>query len=106
MMAEVGGYCFWHPENDYFTGQKLIPTGPAIDIEELPLSFELNNQLTEWIEFYEDNTGRIRFLSTKENHTNNFDILGRQLWQLVKEELAGKYKVVYYSELEEKVLNE
>lgn len=107
MMAEIGGHCFWHPKNDYSAEWKLyLPTGGVIDIEELPLSWELNNQLTEWMEFYEENTGRIRFLSTKENHANNFDIVGRQLWQLVKEELASEYNVVYYSELEEKIIDD
>jgi hypothetical protein len=103
MMAELGGYCFWQPRNDYSAEWKLyIPTGAAIDIEDLPLSWEINNQLTEWVEFYEENTDEWGVLSGLDK--DNFDIVGRQLWQLVKEELASEYNVVYYSELEQKVL--
>lgn len=102
MMAELGGNCFWHPKNDYSAEWKLyLPTGAAIDIEDLPLSWELNNQLTEWVEFYEDNSFTNKF---DELAINNFDIVGRQLWQLVKEELVGEYNVVYYSEVDQKVL--
>lgn len=107
-MAEFEGKCFWQPKNDYSAEWKLwLPTGAAIDIEDLPLSWELNNQLTEWVEFYDehfDNTKLIS-LAKKEVAKDNFDILGKHLWQLVKEELAGEYNVVYYSELEKKVLD-
>lgn len=100
MMAEFGGNCFWYSKNDYLIEWKL---GLPINIENLPLSWELNNQITEWIECFETNIFTKKFNRLA---INNFDMLGRQLWQLVKEELAGKYKVVYYSELEKKVLDE
>lgn len=103
MKAELEGQCFWHSENDYSAEWKLWLFNRRLCIEELPLSWELNNQLTEWIEFYEDNSFTYKF---DELVINNFDIVGRQLWQLVQEELAGKYKVVYFSELERKVLDE
>lgn len=100
MMAELGSNCFWHPKIDYFTGWKLeLP----INIEDLPLSWELNNQLTEWVECFETDIFTKKFYKLA---INNFDILGKQLWQLVKEELASEYKVVYYSELEKKVLDD
>jgi hypothetical protein len=106
MMAEIGGNCFFQPKNDYSAEWKLyIPTGGAIDIEDLPLSWELNNQLTEWVEFYEENFN-VFIEGFPVEIINNFDILGKQLWQLVKEELASEYKVVYYSELEKKVLDD
>ena len=95
-MAEVGGYCFWS-----CTSREDCWKHTALPIEQLPLSFELNNQITEWAEFYEEYIDNTTLLSLAKD---NFDMLGRQLWQLVKEELAGKYKVLYYSELEQKVL--
>lgn len=105
MMADLGGHCFWHPKTIYSAKWKLyLPTGAAINIEDLPLSWELNNQLTEWVDNlqYEDN--EVLESIPPELFSNNFDMLGRQLWQLVKEELKDKYKVVYYSEVEQKVL--
>ncbi len=102
MMADVSGHCFWlcdHPDKEYFKHTLL-------EIEELPLSFQLNNQLTEWVDNlqYEDEECLEPILP--ELFSNNFDMLGKQLWQLVKEELADEYNVVYYSELEQKVLDD
>ena len=103
-MAELEGHSFWlcdYPDRDYLK-HTLLP------IEELPLSFELNNQITEWVKFYDYYFAEIVLLSKAKElvYKDNFDMLGRQLWQLVKEELAGKYKVLYYSELEQKVLQD
>lgn len=102
MMADVSGHCFWlcaHPDKEYFKHTLL-------EIEELPLSFQLNNQLTEWVDNlqYEDEECLEPILP--ELFSNNFDMLGKQLWQLVKKELADEYNVVYYSELEQKVLDD
>ena len=49
MMAELEGNSFWscdYPDRDYLHGA-------ALPIEDFPLSYELNNQITEWVEFYE-----------------------------------------------------
>lgn len=102
-MAEVGGYCFWlcDSKEDYWK-HTALPT------EDLPLSFELNNQLTEWEEFYEEYFDNTTLLSLAKRPVakDNFDVVGKQLWQLVKEELKDNYKVIYYSEVEQKVLDD
>ena len=102
MMADVSGHCFWlcdYSDKEYFKHTLL-------EIEELPLSFQLNNQLTEWVDNLQYEDEECLEPIPPELFSNNFDMLGRQLWQLVKKELAGKYNVVYYSELEQKVLND
>ena len=101
MMAELEGHSFWlcdSSDNNYFK-HTLLP------IEMLPLSFELNNQITEWVAFYDENFNVFTRGFPIEVYYN-FDILGKQLWQLVKEELKDKYKVVYYSEVEQEVLDD
>lgn len=104
MMAEIGGYCFWkcdYPNKDYLKHT-------ALSTEDLPLSFELNNQITEWEEFYEEYFDPLVVLSIAKRkvYKDNFDAVGKLLWQLVKEELKDNYKVVYYSEVENKVLED
>ena len=99
MMAELEGHSFWSCDYPY----RNYLHGAALPIDDFPLSYELNNQITEWVEFYEENSFTYKF---DELAINNFDVVGKQLWQLVKEELAGKYKVVYYSEVEQKVLDD
>jgi hypothetical protein len=102
MMTDVSGHCFWlcdYSDREYYKHTLL-------EIEKLPLSFDLNDQLTEWMDNLQYEDDECLEPISPELFTNNFDVVGKQLWQLVKEELKDKYKVVYYSEVEQKVLDD
>ena len=82
--------------------------GKKVDLNTLEVDGVDSNDYPDFVDSYityaEYSNGKK--LTDDELAINNFDVVGKQLWQLVKEELAGKYKVVYYSEVEQKVLDD
>lgn len=92
LMADYGCYPLW-----WVSSEKI----GDIDPETLPLSQETINRLEKWADMYDaklnqDEPGLSSFLSTEEQE--NFEKEGINLWRQLKQELAPKYEVVYFSE--------
>lgn len=98
LMADYGCYPLW-----WVSSEKI----GDIDPETLPLSQQTINRLKKWAEMYdaklnEDEPTLSSFSSNEEQE--NFEEEGVYLWKQLKQELAHKYEVVYFSDKQGKII--
>lgn len=98
LMADYDSFPLW----------KVDPGIENIDPATLPLSADTQYRLRTWADTYDRTLNRADpaisgFHTPKEEAA--FEIEGRALWLRLQQELAGQYRVLYFSETEQRLLD-
>lgn len=96
LMTDYDCFPLW----DVNDGLNIVP-------DSLPLPEEIKLRLERWAKYYDETLSRDDPLSSKfrsEEEELAFENEGKALWQILKEELGADYKVIYFSNLESKIL--
>lgn len=98
LMAEYGGTVLWHLGGDH--------VGP-VDPDSLEIGRQLKKDIAKWAATYdatfcEQNPSESGF--TSPDAKSAFEAEGRRIWRELQRELGSKYKVAYFSELDQCVI--
>src|SRR5262245_61445685 len=77
-----------------------------VDPKSLPITMELRSSLAKWAEWYDgilnhEDPAQSGFVNEEDKQA--FEAEGRRLWKELQSQLGGRYKVVYFSTLDNQV---
>ncbi len=97
LMAEYGRLALW------WAGSRVGPIDPG----DLPISTSLRMDIQRWADEYDgllDQNSPIDSGFPDAKAEQEFDDAGRQLWKRLQAELASDFMVLYFSEIEQRLL--